>query len=572
MADDVTHYDAVEAYCDLLSYLPGESVGLHVWCATDSYDVEVRRWGGANQSADAVVRARTGSGANTGTVTGARAGVDAMPDIGAGTDFKGADRSALEDPGVLWNQRGLVGVAHETPADADSNGCGWPVALTIAVGDDWVSGVYLVTLRAHGAQPDRATGYAMFVVRADSAGGASGNPLLVIATNTYNAYNNWGGRSLYTGGHQVSFDRPFGRGMLLRERTERDDRKSRPTRPGEEPDVDGEVYQAYRRAHGYPGYMSSAGWFTYERRFVEWAEANSIALDYAVSSDLERDPSVVNGYRLVMGVGHDEYWSAAQRDTIEAHVAGGGNYASLSGNTMFWQVRLTDDGRTMTAHKYSAHRNDPVMGTEREREMTGMWCDPVVGRPEWRFLGAGSAYGLYSRFGQATPRASGGFTVYRDDHWLFEGTGLRYGDQLGSSLGAVGYETVGVRLGLDEFGLPVATHVDAPPQTEVVAFAPASSLGEGEYPASVAASSDQCDLEFVAERLYGDTTAASIARVRHGNAVMLTCKPAGETGGTVATIGTTDWVYALDDPAVSRITHNVIERLNCEMDAPRRAD
>ena len=513
MADDVTHYDAVEAYCDQLSYLPGQGVSLHVWCATDSYDVDVRRWSG--------------------------------------------------EP--VWSQSGFVGVAHHTPADADSNGCGWPAAVTIPVGADWMSGVYVVTLRAHGAQPDRATGYAMFVVRAapvSGKSGVSGNPLLVVATNTYNAYNNWGGRSLYTGGHQVSFDRPFGRGMLSRERTERDDRKSRPTRPGEEPDVDGEVYQAYRWANGYPGYMSSAGWFTYERRFVEWAEAKGIALDYAVSSDLERDPSVVDGYRLVLGVGHDEYWSAAQRDTVERHVADDGNYASLSGNTMFWQVRLTDDGRTMTAHKYNAHRNDPVLGTDREGEMTGMWCDPVVGRPEWRFLGAGSAYGLYSRFGQATPRASGGFTVYRDDHWLFEGTGLRYGDQLGSSFGAVGYETVGVRLGLDEFGLPVAAQADAAPHTEIVAFAPASSLGEGEYPASVAASSDQCDLEFVAERLYGDISADSIARVRHGNAVMLTCKPAGESGGTVATIGTTDWVYALDDPAVSQVTTNVITRLN----------
>ena len=169
MADDVTHYDAVEAYCNQLSYLPGEGVGLHVWCSTDSYDVEVRRWGAAGQPA--------------------------------------------------WAQAGLAGVAHHTPDDADSNGCGWPVALTVPVGDDWVSGMYLVTLRAHGAPTDRATGYAMFVVRAGGAARASGNPLLVIATNTYNAYNNWGGRSLYTGGHQVSFDRPFGRGMLLRART-----------------------------------------------------------------------------------------------------------------------------------------------------------------------------------------------------------------------------------------------------------------------------------------------------------------------------------------------------------------
>jgi hypothetical protein len=105
----------------------------------------------------------------------------------------------------------------------------------------------------------------------------------------------------------------------------------------------------------------------------------------------------------------------------------------------------------------------------------------------------------------------------------------------------------------------VAVHRDTASDTEVVAFAPASNLGEGEYPASVAASADQCDLEFVAERVYGDTSADSIARVRHGNAVMLTCRPfAG--GGEVVTIGSTDWVYALDDPTVAQVTHNVIER------------
>ena len=506
MADDVTRYDAVEAYCDRSSYLPGEGVDLHVACATDRYDVEVRRWGGD----------------------------------------------------VVWSAADLPGVDHPVPADADSHGCRWPVAVTVPTSAAWRSGMYLVTLTAHGAVHDRSHGHAMFVLRAARP---TGNPLLVIATNTYNAYNNWGGRSLYTGGHRVSFQRPFGRGMLVRPHTERDDRKSRPVWPGEEPDVDGLIYQQYRFEHGYPGYMSSAGWWTYERRFVEWAERNGIDLDYAVSSDLERDPAVVNGYRLVIGAGHDEYWSAPQRDTAEAHVAGGGNYASFSGNTMFWQVRLEDGGTAMTAHKYSAHRNDPVLGTPDERSMSGMWCDPIVGRPEWRFLGAGSAYGLYSRFGQATPRASGGFTVHRDRHWMFEGTGLRYGDQLGSSLGAVGYETVGVRLGLDEYGLPFAANPDAPPRTEIVAVAPASSLAEGEYPASVAASDDQCDLEFVAERLYGDTSDDSIDRVRHGNAVMLTCRPSGDSGGEVVTIGSTDWVYALDDAAVSRVTENVVTRL-----------
>ena len=87
---------------------------------------------------------------------------------------------------MLWSQRDVPGVAHPTPANADSHGCGWPVALNIPVSSDWSSGCYLVTLHAQGATHDRAIGHAMFVVRAKRA---TGNPLLVLATNTYNAYN-----------------------------------------------------------------------------------------------------------------------------------------------------------------------------------------------------------------------------------------------------------------------------------------------------------------------------------------------------------------------------------------------
>ncbi|CAN5562981.1 hypothetical protein BH10ACT2_BH10ACT2_19550 [soil metagenome] len=513
MVDDVTHYDAVEAYCDQLSYSPGEVVGVHVWCSAATYNVDVRRWGGD----------------------------------------------------VCWSAAGLVGEAHVTPENADSHGCDWPIGVSVPVAADWQSGMYLVTLRAPDAPSDRAVGYAMFIVRAPIAA-RKGAALLVIATNTYSAYNNWGGRSLYTGGHRVSFDRPFGRGMLVRPHTERADRKSPPVHFGEQPDTDGAAYQDFRNEHGYPGYMSSAGWWTYERRFVEWAEREGVDLQFAASSDLANDPTALDGYTLVVGAGHDEYWSAAQREAIEAHVARGGNYASFSGNTMFWQVRLEDDGRSMACHKYSAHKSDPVLGTADEQSMSGMWADPVVQRPEWTILGAGSAFGLYSRFGLSTPRGAGAFTVYRHDHWMFEGTGLRYGDQLGRDDGVVGYETVGCRLGFDDHQLPIAlsfpNDAASPSDMEVVAFTPSSNLGKGDYPASIAALGDQCDLEFIAERIYGDLSDDSLARARYGNAAMLTCKPAGESGGTVATIGSTDWVYGLNDPLVAQVTTNVMRRLS----------
>jgi hypothetical protein len=360
--------------------------------------------------------------------------------------------------------------------------------------------------------------------------------------------------------------------MLWRPEVDRDDRKARPVRWREEPDVDGSIFQRYRTEHAYPAAIGSAGWFTHARRFVEWAEGAGHRFDYAVSSDLDGDvnddvnddPDALAGYDLVLSVGHDEYWSAGQRRSVEDHVRAGGDFASFSGNTMFWQVRLEelDSGLVMVCHKYAAHLDDPVVAAGDPAAMTGMWADPVVGRPEWELLGAGSAFGLYHRFGRATPRGVGGFVVYRDGHWLLEGTGLGYGDVLGVDDGIVGYETVGCPLTFDEFQQPVARpHPGMPAEVEIVAFTPSSNLMVGEYPASISALSDQGDAEFIATRLYGDASDANLARVRHGNAVMLTCRPFGQDGGEVVTVGTTDWVFGLaSDPAVQQVTANVLAR------------
>ncbi len=526
-SDDQTFHDDIEGYCAALSCPVGAEVGLHVSTRSSKFDVRVERWG------------------------------------------------AEREP--VWAATDVAGVFTPPPSDADAAGCRWPATLQIPIDEHWRSGFHLVTLTAIDAPAGRDVAHAGFVVRGRAAAGGP-RALLVLATNTWNAYNTWGGRSLYTGGKQVSFGRPFARGMLCRPEVERDDRKARPVRWGEEPDVDGLIFQRYRTEHAYPSAIGSAGWFTHERRFVEWAEGAGYEFDYAVSSDLEDDPHVLDGYDLVLSVGHDEYWSAGQRHAVEAHVRRGGNFASFSGNTMFWQVRLEQRDHpatggvitNMVCHKYTAHETDPVLA-QGPREgphpaMTGMWADPVVGQPEWSFLGGGSAFGLYHRFGRATARGVGGFVVHRDDHWLVDGTGLRYGDVLGAKHGVVGYETVGCPLTFDDLQLPVAVdRADLAADIEIVAFTPSSNLGIGEYPKSIAALSDQGDLEFIAERIYGDNSGTSLARVRHGNAVMLTCKPYGRDAGTVVTIGTTDWVFGLaDDAAVARVTANVLDR-----DCPR---
>lgn len=525
MGDDQTFHDAIEGYCTQLSHVAGETVELRVSTRADFFDVEIERWG------------------------------------------------ALRE--VVWASAGHDGQLLEPPVDADSNGCGWPVAVEIPVDASWRSGFYLVTLSARWAdrsqiETGREVNHAGFVVR--SGEHPTAKAVLVLATNTWNAYNTWGGRSLYTGGHQVSFGRPFARGMLCRPDVDRDDRKARPTRSGETPDVDGSIFQQYRTDNAYPSAIGSTGWFTHERRFAEWAEGAGYELDYVVSSDLDDHSDALAGYSLVVSAGHDEYWSAGQRAAVEEHVAAGGNLATFSGNTMFWQVRLEDEAdrneqattTNMVCYKYRAHTDDPVVAAGQPELASGLWADPIIGRPEWSLLGAGSAFGLYHRFGQATPRGIGGFVVYRSDHWLFAGSGLLYGDVLGAEDGVVGYETVGCPINFDEYQQPIPVErADLPDDLKIVAFTPSSNLGVGDYPSSIAALSDQGDLEFLASRLYGDLSEDSLTKVRNGNAVMAVCRPYGPDGGEVVTVGTTDWVFGLPgDPAVAKVTANVLDRLS----------
>ena len=85
MADDVTHYDAVEAYCDRLSYAAGDEVHLHTWCATEQYDVSVSRWGADGPGAP--VWSTTGlAGAQQ------RRDLGLHGDVGAGNDLADAER------------------------------------------------------------------------------------------------------------------------------------------------------------------------------------------------------------------------------------------------------------------------------------------------------------------------------------------------------------------------------------------------------------------------------------------------------------------------------------------------
>ena len=440
----------VEGYTSQLSYAPGDEVALCVSSTAPKYAVEIARVGAKRE--------------------------------------------------VLLAKKDIEGKEHPVPENCSSHGCGWPASFKFKIPAEWKSGYYTIALSAEDrggqfVQRGRRTAAseAFFVVRAAEPGKTS-KTLIQLCTNTYNAYNNWGGHSLYgfharakLQGHRVSFDRP-----------------------------------------------PSSQFNNWEQPFVAWAENNDYTLEYAVNSDLEFRPELLAAYKLVLSVGHDEYWSSPMRDNLEAFIAKGGNVCFFSGNTCCWQVRSEDDGRALTSWK-QWYNMDPVFQTSDHRLLSTAWSHHLVGRPENTLTGVGFLWGGYHRSHGQFMNGPAAFTVHRPEHWVFAGTNLNRDDQFGGKDTIVGYECDGCEFALVN-GQPTPTGSDGTPKDFLIL---------GTCPARW-----HPDDAFWYERFDHNRTGAAVMGLY-------------TRGGAVFTCGSTDWSHGLrgNDPHVTRITKNLLQRL-----------
>ena len=84
--------------------------------------------------------------------------------------------------------------------------------------------------------------------------------------------------------------------------------------------------------------------------------------------------------------------------------------------------------------------------------------------------------GGYHRIGRNVTAGLGGYTVHRAGHWIFDGTGLGYGDVLGAGATVVGYECDGCVFTYRD-GLPYPTGEDGTPSTfEILGTCPTAAL------------------------------------------------------------------------------------------------
>ena len=463
---------------------------------------------------------------------------------------------------------------YPTPPEADRNGCGWPAAMQVTIGADWRSGYYDVVLTdAKGESAHH------FVCVKAPAARAGSKMVLVLATNTLQAYNYWGGRSAY-----CDVDALMSRRLALPEAMAgalgalSNQRPFAPLLLAPPPDIPrllnlrkrgfeektwAGADPAWSREHGQSPYDGSAGYLNkWEHAFVRWAEAECLDLDYLTDHDLDADPAALEPYGVVVLVGHSEYWSGPQRAQIDRFVQAGGRLAIFSGNTAFWKVRWEDDGQTMICHKWKGFEADPIAETSPELG-THLWSHPAFGDPEARTIGLSFIFGGYHRLGLCASRGQGGYTVYRQEHWALAGCDLYYGDVFGDDVPLVGYENDGCALTFGEDGLPApVARLGVPENLEIIALTPAT-FAEAPSPYRPLIPPEQLDV--VAEIAYGSSSLEAQARVLRGHAVMASFQSGR---GEVFNAGTTEWAHGLaaDDPFVTRITRNVLRRFLSAVD------
>ncbi|MBH8563571.1 DUF4082 domain-containing protein [Nostoc sp. CENA67] len=232
--------------------------------------------------------------------------------------------------------------------------CGnWSVSASWSVPTNATSGIYfakVVRTDTGGAS------HIVFIVRDDTS---TSDLLFQTSDTTWQAYNNYGGNSLYTGSpagraYKVSYNRPF---------------NTRAVDSGQD-------------------FLFNA-----EYPMVRWLEANGYNVSYFTGVDSDRRGNLIRNHKVFLSVAHDEYWSNNQRANVENARNLGTHLAFFSGNEVFWKTRWEnsiDSSATpyRTLVTYKETQANAVIDPQDPPTWTGTWRDPRFsppadgGRPE----------------------------------------------------------------------------------------------------------------------------------------------------------------------------------------------
>lgn len=327
----------------------------------------------------------------------------------------------------VWSAAGIRGTRQSRPtvtSGVNMIEARWQPSLPVHIDPSWPPGDYLFKLTAStGGQQ-----WIPLTVRDDTSRAAY---MIMNAVTNWQAYNTWGGCSLYacpgtssgrgsgasTGGRskEVSFDRPYAEG-------------------------------------------SGAADFTgNELPLVALMEAFGLDVSYTTSVDLELHPELVLQHSALLSLGHDEYWSKPMFDGAQAARDRGVNIAFFGANAIYRQIRLVPSplGPARRQINYRS-TDDPIRRTDPQLT-TVSWREYPVNRPEQTLIG--------QEYECNPVRAD--LVVADASSWIYFGTGLKNGDHVPITVGTE----------YDRYD----PSVPGPSDVEVLAHSPVRCHGKASY-------------------------------------------------------------------------------------------
>ncbi len=239
----------------------------------------------------------------------------------------------------------------------------WPISWHLKVTGATPPGEYLIRL-------DDGAGDSKFVPITIFDSQIKSEVTFISSILTWQAYNQWGGYSLYKGpdSHRAtrstiaSFNRPY--------------------------DGDG------------------SGQFRYmEYPIIKIAERLGLDMNYITDLELDNGISSLQNTMSILYGGHAEYWTAKMRSQLQSTVDRGVNLVSLGGNAGYARPRLQDNNRQMVmwrGDKRDPNRSNPLLATSR-------WRSIPIKQPESLLLGA-----QYVGLG-----VDGNYTIPHPQRWPF---------------------------------------------------------------------------------------------------------------------------------------------------------
>lgn len=291
---------------------------------------------------------------------------------------------------LVWQSRQVTGknqpACQVTPGINMVTCDNWSPSVTFLVTRAFLQGDYLIKLNGPGNRQAyipltvwNPASTATYVIKND--------------VFTWQAWNTWGGYDFYAGqgscpagvyplcsrSRVVSFDRPYA--------------------------------------------QNGSGFLSLEYPLVRWAEQHGLDITYATDLTVQEHPGYLRRHRVLLSLGHDECWSAGERQAaVQAHDRGM-NIVFFAASPMLRHVRTQGSplGPDRELADYRDSAQDPLNGQASPLQVTGNeWSSAPADWPEYSFVGD-----TYDGF--LEPGQSFGFTVADAFSWVFAGTGLRNG-------------------------------------------------------------------------------------------------------------------------------------------------